>query len=162
MSYRIVDEHEGDYRCLENIKCLEFGAGCNYYVLNNEKPYLRLIIDSSSFNDAVVFYEYLYIGNYTNGIYVVNLKDYSIRKIEVDGYFGYFHINNDVLYILGCNNITAVVLFSNIIWKSKDIAVDGIVFQNIKDDVMYVECEMDPPDGWINRQINITTGKIVK
>lgn len=161
-SYRITNEAELYYDSFDNVKTLELGIGCSLYVFKNDKPYLCVKVEAfSSFTDAVIFGEHLYIGNYTNGLYIIDLKAHTVRNMEIDEYFGYFHQNADRLYVLGCSNITAFDVSSHIIWESEYIAVDGIVFNDIVNNVMYVECEMNPPGGWTERKIDIITGKII-
>lgn len=163
MEYTILNEAEKCFDDLENIKTIELGTGQNFYVLNNGKPYICLKVEAfNAFTDAVIFNDYLYIGNYYNGLYIVNLKDFTVRNIEINGYFGYFHLLNDVLYVLGCCYIIKFDSFSNIIWKSEHIAVDGILFNEIRDNVIYIDCEMDPPGGWIKRTIDAITGKEIR
>lgn len=160
MIYRLIEENEVEYADIYNIKSFEFGCGRIFYVLKDNEPYIRLVIDDGFFKDIVIFNEYVFIGDYTNGVKVFNLKDYTINNIDVDGYFGHFHIDNDMLFVLGCSNVMAFDKSSKVIWKSKDIAIDGIVFDHISNNTMYVECEMDPPGGWETRCINISNGMI--
>lgn len=163
MEYTILNEAEKCYDDFENTKTIVFGTGQYFYVYNNGKPYIHLEVEAfNSFTDAVIFNDYLYIGNYYNGLYIVNLKDFTVRNIEISGYFGYFHLFNNILYVLGCSYIITFDSFSNIIWKSDHIAVDGIVFKEIRNNVMFIDCEMDPPGGWIERTIDTITGKEIR
>ena len=161
MSYKIVDEQEVCLQDFQSVKNIELGVGRKYCVLYNEEPYLSVNVDFFSvFTDAVVFGDYLFVGNYTDGMYIVCLKNFIIKEMAVDGYFGYFEKNNDVLYVLGCSNIIAFDKCAQMIWQSENIAIDGVTFQKIENDMMYVECEMDPwlsydslnielPDGYL-------------
>ena len=98
MLYKIIDDSDEKSNYFEHTKCIEFGCGCNFYIL----------------------------------------KD-------------------DELYVLGCRNVTALDKDLNIKWKSPDIAEDGIVFNDVTNDIMRIECEMDPPGGWNDRQIDLRT-----
>lgn len=163
LSYKIADEQEVCFVDFQNAKNIELGVGRVYYVLSDEEPYLYVNVKYFSlFACAVVFGDYLFVGNYTDGIYIVCLKDFVVQEIAVDGYFGYFEKNSDVLYALGCSNIIAFDKCARMIWISENIAIDGIIFQEIENDIMRVECEMDPPEGWGRRKLDINTGKIVE
>ena len=57
-----------------------------------------------------------------------------------------------------------VMAFSSnlsLLWKTGYLAVDGVVFKSIEGDTMVVECEMDPPGGWIERRIILLDGSII-
>ena len=162
MLYKIIDDNDEKSIYFENTKCIEFGCGCNYYVLKADEPYLKVTTNSGYFNDAIIFNDYICIGLYTDGLRIVNLNDFSIKNLDIDGYFGYFYINNDELYVLGCCNVTALDKDINIKWKSPNIAVDGILFNDVINDIMHIQCEMDPPGGWVERQIDLRTGSVVR
>ena len=162
MSYRIIEEDITDNKEFETIKTIQFGLGRNYDIFHHEKPYLRITVEEhSTFTDAVLFGNYLYIGDYMNGIHIINLIDFTVRNIAIDWYFGRFQKEDDVIYVLGCCNIIAFDCCSQIIWKSDDISGDGITFHKIENHIMYVDCDIDPPGNWIERKINITNGKIL-
>lgn len=163
MSYTIKEKYIGNQKEFENAKTIEYGIGKDYYVLKDEKPYVHIKVeDHGMFTEVILFENHLYIGDYTSGIHIVNLLDFTTKNIEVDFYFGSFQISDDFLYALGGCNVIAFDRCSQIIWKSDNIAVDGITFDRIENDTMYVECEMNPPGGWIKEQINLKNGKNMK
>ena len=159
MKYHIDDSEEC---ATEHIKKIVLGTGKTYYVYNDEDPIALVEINSYGFfTDAIVFGDYVIIGNYYEGIYVISLSDYSVRNIKIKGYFGYFEIDKDVLYVLGCENIVAFDRDLEWLWESDYLAVDGVVCNGIEDNTMMISCEMDPPGGWIKRKISLTDGKIM-
>ena len=159
MKYHIDDSEEC---ATEHIKKIVLGTGKTYYVYNDEDPIALVETNSyGCFTDAIVFGDYVIIGNYYEGIYVISLSDYSVRNIKIKGYFGYFEIDKDVLYVLGCENIVALDRDLEWLWESDYLAVDGVVCNGIEDNTMMIWCEMDPPGGWIKRKISLTDGKIM-
>ena len=134
-----------------------------YCVYNDHDPIVEIELNAHMFfADAIIFGEYVIIGNYYEGIYVISLSDLSVRNIKIKGYFGYFEIDSDVLYVLGCENVVAFDHDLEQLWESDDLAVDGVICEGIEDDTMLINCEMDPPDGWIQRKISLNDGKIIE
>lgn len=77
-------------------------------------------------------------------------------------YFGYFVTTTDAVYVL---DGTGIIAFrANLIekWRNHNLAVDGVTFGGIvNNQIMKVSCEMNPPGKWVERKIDIHTGKIV-
>ena len=163
MRYKIAEAENIDCKDFENIKSICLGSGRLYYVLCDDMPYLSVEVDIFSvFSSAVIFYGYLVIGNYYDGVYIIDLNDLSVKKKDIYGYFGDFEVTENVLYVLGGENITAYDKELNEIWVSDALAVDGIVCGGIENGAMDISCEMDPPGGWVDRKIDITSGKIFR
>ncbi len=162
MNYTVNNEYNYEF---ETVKRIGIGNGKIFYVYKDATPFLSVevnkLIGGDFFIDSIIIGDYLYIGNYYEGVYVINLKDFTFNRVSVDGYFGYFVKNKDCIYILGCENIIAFDIDANIVWKSDQIAVDGIVCDGIEGQIMYISCEMDPPGGWKDMKIDILTGKPV-
>ena len=161
MDYKVNNEYNCEF---ENVKRIGIGTGKIFYVYKDNMPFLSVEINlliGDFFVDSIIVGEYLYIGNYYEGVYVINLKDFTFNNISVDGYFGYFVNNQDYIYILGCENIIAIDIDARFVWKSDNIAVDGIVCNGIEGHIMYISCEMDPPGGWEDMKIDLLTGKTI-
>lgn len=160
MKYHIDDSEE---YVIDNIKKIELGNGKTYIIYSGKEPVVAVEINRYDFfTDAIIFNDYAIIGNYYEGIYVISLSDYSVRNIKIKGYFGYFEIDKNALYVLGCENIVAFSHDLEPLWESDSVAVDGVVCNCIKDNTMMILCEMDPPGGWIERKISLTDGKIME
>lgn len=160
VKYHIDDSEECE---VDNLKNIILGNGKTYYIYRDNDPVAIVNINKYDFfTDAIIFNDYAIIGNYYEGIYAISLSDYCVRNIKIKGYFGYFEIYNDVLYVLGCENIVAIGHDFELIWESDVLAVDGVVCDCIKDYTMMISCEMDPPGGWIERTISLTDGKIIQ
>ena len=161
MNYIVNNDYNYEF---ENVKRIIIGSGKTFYVYEDDTPLLSVevnLITPDCFIDSIIVGDYLYIGNYTEGVYVINLKDFNYNNISIDGYFGEFVKNQDCLYIIGCENIIAIDIDSNFVWKSDYIAVDGIECKGIEGQIMDISCEMDPPGGWEDMKIDLLTGKII-
>jgi len=161
MKYELCDDD--DITDFEATKRIRLGKGRHYCVYRNESPYVSVEVDyHSCFSEAVVFHEFLLIGNYVEGLSIVHLTDLSVEKRDIKGYFGYFEITDDVLYVLGCHYVYAYDSNMNEIWVSDFLAYDGIICKRIEGNIMYLSCEMDPPGGWVDKKIDVITGAVLQ
>lgn len=160
MKYHIDDPEECS---IENIKKIALGTGKTYCIYSEDDPVALVEINAyGCFTDAIIFNDHAIIGNYYEGIYAISLSDLNVRNIKIKGYFGYFEINKDVLYVLGCENIVAFNPDLEQLWESDDLAVDGVICEGIEDDTMMISCELDPPGGWIGRTISLIDGRVIE
>jgi hypothetical protein len=65
----------------------------------------------------------------------------------------------DTLYVLGWTDIVAVEPTLTIRWWARDVAVDGLIFQEPVGPVLHFGAEMDPPGGWFDVEIDAVTGR---
>ncbi|MCR4651563.1 MAG: hypothetical protein K5662_07375 [Lachnospiraceae bacterium] len=162
MEYVVNTEFSYDF---ENVKRISLGSGKLYYVYCDDMPYVSVEVNmpdcGESFTDSLIIGDYLLIGNYLDGVYIINLVDFQVKIIKVDGYFGYFVASKECIYILGSENVIAINKDGNTVWVSDYLAVDGIVCNGIEGHYMNVSCEMDPPGGWVNKKIDLLNGKVI-
>lgn len=145
----------------DDVNKIKLGQDRFYYVLKNGIPFLRVEVDltSSSFDTAVVFYETLCIG-VKDKVFFINMNNFECREICVQMYFGYFYIYKDMLLVLSASGVIAFDNNMHEKWRQSELAVDGVVANEIENDnVLVLSCEIDPPGGWITRRINIFNGK---
>lgn len=76
--------------------------------------------------------------------------------------FGHFGPVDDVLYILGWRNVVAVDSTLEVRWVSHDLAIDGIVWKSSNDERIELAAEIDPPGGWVDVDLDVATGKILR
>jgi hypothetical protein len=160
MEYRIMESADSLY---ENVRSIRLGEGKRLWVYKGDEPFLAVDINiPQCFFDAILFKDYLVIGNYFEGIYFINLDDLKIQNIKVTGYFGHFEVEKDRLYVLGCEDVMAFDERMELLWQSEPLAVDGVVCDAIDGDRMVLSCEMDPPGGWVERVISLKDGSVLK
>ena len=98
-------------------------------------------------------------------VYCLDLETADTRlQLQLDGYFGYLVLDRDssgeeILFVLGCEDIHAYRPSLDLRWHAKDVAADGITFNRIDGDRLWVNAEMDPPGGWFAVEIDLATGK---
>lgn len=167
MSYDLMylyqlSEDNSDF---SDTKTLTLGKGKKYFVTKNSVPYLTAEVEMTSnpFDEACIFGKYLCIGIFEK-IAFVDLETLNVRYDELERfelYFGRFDIiYNDMLFISSGSGITAYDRDLNVIWKNSNLAVDGVCIYGISDDGKYlkVSCELDPPGGWVDKKVDISTG----
>lgn len=145
----------------DDVNKIRLGQDRFYYVLKNGIPFLCVEVDLtlSSFDTAVVFYENLCIG-VEDKVYFIDMNNFECREICVQMYFGYFYIYKDLLFVLSGNGVIAFDNKMHEKWRQSGLAEDGVVVNEIENgNVLVLSCEMNPPDGWITRRINIFNGK---
>ena len=48
------------------------------------------------------------------------------------------------------------------LWRRDDLAIDGVIVGSVGDDIIKLDAEMDPPDGWIERTVRLSTGETIE
>ncbi len=48
-----------------------------------------------------------------------------------------------------------------LVWKSEEIAVDGVIVNDFSETALSVSCETDPPGGWISCQLSLYNGELL-
>ncbi|MDE7122433.1 MAG: hypothetical protein K2O42_09780 [Oscillospiraceae bacterium] len=148
------------------IQTVSFGSGKKYFILKDRKPYLMAEADAVSnfFDKACIFGKYLCIGTGDTVIFV-NLETLGSISMQVNFYFGYFFIYENMLYIASGTGITAVNASIQTVWKNEGLAIDGVIIHEVckKENREYlrISCEMDPPGGWVEKHVNLTNGEIL-
>lgn len=149
------------------IQTVSFGTGKKYFITKNNVPYLVAEVDAVSkfFDKACIFGKYLCIGTDSRVIFV-NLESLGSISMKVNLYFGYFFIHGEILYIASGTGIIAVNHSLQTVWKNETLAEDGVIIheicenrENIK--CLRISCEMDPPDNWQEKLINIQNGEVI-
>ena len=162
MQYELIELQESEFEADDFEYTIKLGDFGYYYVLCDNKPYLKVEMELKKlFDDAVIYNNHLLIGA-SEKVYFVSMPDLKITEIEVEMYFGYFVLSKDAVYILDGSGIIAFNEKFEEIWRNHSLAIDGVILQEMLDDeIMSISCEMDPPGDWVNRKINIKTGEVV-
>lgn len=147
-----------------HIHRLHIGYGKIYYINKNNIPYLEIEISDDSknpFDMVFLFGNYFCIGQ-GNKAYFIDLLTYGVKELDFDWYFAYFYEYNGALYIASDSRLFRLDSKCNFIWKSDKIAIDGVIVDRFSEDVIYVSCEMDPPGGWITRNLSVSSGQEIE
>ncbi|MRG98398.1 hypothetical protein [Polyangium spumosum] len=100
-------------------------------------------------------------------VYVLDIGTSALRAtIAVPSRFGHLALapvptpdgGEEFLFVLGWTDVHAVDRRLETRWIARNVAVDGIVFHEIRGDALIVSAEMDPPGGWVEVALDIRTG----
>ena len=105
-------------------------------------------------------------------VYVLDAATGELRhEISVEGYFGHFKLarvaapaggEEELLFVLGCRDVHAIDARLATRWVARDVAIDGIVFVELRDNAVIVSAEMDPPGGWVDVALDVVTGALLR
>lgn len=82
-----------------------------------------------------------------------------LQKLRVRGYFGYLVTCEDRLFVCGMRDLHCFVPSRRELWCARDIAVDGVTGPTVEGAMVRVHCEMDPPGGWFDVELDLETGR---
>ena len=82
-----------------------------------------------------------------------------LQKVEVSGYFGHLETWEDRLFVCGMRDLHLFAPPRRELWCARDIAVDGITSPTVEGSIVRVHCEMDPPGGWFDVELDLETGR---
>jgi len=93
-------------------------------------------------------------------VYFFDVHSGELRAaIPVLSLFGHLAlVMDDLLLILGWTDVHAIDSQLQTRWIAKNVAVDGIVFGEVRDNAVIVSAEMDPPGGWVDVALDMRTG----
>ncbi len=104
-------------------------------------------------------------------VYILDAANGQLRlTIPVSSYFGHLELvristplggAEELLFVLGCSDVHAIDATLATRWVARNIAIDGLVFVELRGTTIIVSAEMDPPGGWIDVALDLATGAIV-
>lgn len=102
-----------------------------------------------------------------NVVYLFDTCGDLRAQIPVPSLFGHLAIAaiptaggnaEEMLFILGWTDVHAIDSQLETRWIARGIAVDGIVFVEVREGAVILSAEMDPPGGWVNVALDVRTG----
>ena len=141
---------------------ISLGQGRHYYILKDGMPYCLVTVDDKSMITSGTICEGFFVASHNDEVVIISLNDLLVKKkIKPAGYFCRAAFFRDVLLISDCTGITALNRKLEVLWDNHNLAVDGVIFEDtVSDNVIEISCEMDPPGGWVTKEINIISGEV--
>lgn len=140
---------------------LKFGSGKHYAVRADGRVLLRVEVDNDEwnpFNCGIVWRGYFCLG--TGGeIIAVDLATLEYKRYSVEWYFGYFLEHGETLFAASAAGVLAFDTKMDLLWRNESLAVDGVTFGGVSGNVLEISCELDPPGGWVDKRLDILTGR---
>lgn len=135
-------------------------------VTDNGDPVLRVDVysygsdDSYAFEDATLWRGLVLIG-FGNRVHAVAVEDRSVTTINLDSYFGSFHVHPDFVLIASGQSLYRLQPDRTLRWISRDLGIDGVLVHEITATAIHGEGEWDPPGGWQPFAVAIEDGKVI-
>ncbi len=166
---RIAHVLEPPWLQLEPLRLGEvpIGQGTPFaYVLiaEDERPVLRLDIypgPGCFFREkAIIWNGFVAVGLGTSA-FVVSLSSGAVTRPSVDGYFSDFWSSDEVLLVVDATGLTRVGRNGDVLWRNRNLALDGVEVREVKNGVIHGRSCMDPPENWEAFALSVGTGRIV-
>jgi hypothetical protein len=115
----------------------------------------------SPFKDAIMWNNLLAVGH--QGLFYLYdlLENTRLLLFQLDGYFGHLYFNENLFYVTGSGSIYCIDERGNLIWQSPSLGADGILIERFNGNRIHGSGECDPPGGWKDFVLDITTGKLI-
>lgn len=112
----------------------------------------------SPFDDVQIEKNVLDVG-FQDMFYLFDLeRNVNLAAVSMNGYFGHLYFHSEHFFAADSNGIHCLDLQGEIVWQTNNIAVDGVIIDNFENGTIYGQAEMDPPGGWEDFELDLTTG----
>lgn len=138
----------------------EADPGAYITVDRNGEPHVRIDVYSDfggAFTELLTWGGYVVLGA-DAAAHFIGPESQQTRTVACDGYFGHFYPAGDRLLIASATELINVNRLLETEWRRGGLAIDGVVVNDISDDVTG-EGEWDPPGGWRRFRLRLTTGQ---
>lgn len=110
------------------------------------------------FNTCITWRDFFCFGA-GDKIIAARLETPEQKRYAVESYFGHFYPCDNILFAASAAGMLAFNEKMELIWRNENLAVDGVVFGGISGNVLDISCETDPPGGWVDKRLDIRSGK---
>lgn len=130
------------------------------------QPSFRVDLSTSSdecnaFQAAVIWEGFVAIG-FGEHLYFVDLDSHHVQKFNLKSYFGYLQVNGCTLLAASAERIFCFAPSGELLWRSTQLGIDGVVFGEVNDEYIFGHGEYDPPGGWRAFCISAANGDLIK
>lgn len=120
------------------------------------------------FQDAHCVESIAYIG-FGRYLFVVNTRTGMTASHRLDGYFGHMYHDGDLacfpsnfsVLVTSASEALAFSRAGDLVWKQRDLGIDGVVVHAVNGQRLDGEGEWDPPGGWRKFSVTIDTGFVM-
>lgn len=122
---------------------------------------IDVYFDPDEYNFEVAAQEWNHLVAVAAGesLYLVNQIDKTTVRHNLRGYFCEFAVAEDQLFVASAEQILAVGPAGELLWRSEELGIDGVVIHEVASETIRGAGELDPPGGWesflISRQSGI-------
>jgi hypothetical protein len=127
----------------------------------NKVLQIRFEAFCSPFKDVIIRNSLLAIGHQDHFYIYDLLENTSLLVLQMDGYFGHLYVNINLFFVTSAGSIYCIDEKGNLIWQNPNLATDSILIERFGKNIIYGRSECDPPGGWQDFVLDMTTGKLI-
>lgn len=130
-------------------------------VSRNGDPWKRLDLYgtlSLPFIEGVYWQGKIVIG-FGNWLCVVDPVDDEVSSHPMDGYFGHLYPYDGFLLAASASCLHCFSPDGHRIWIARNLGIDGVLVDDVDGDVIRGRGEWDPPGGWLDFAVKLSTGE---
>lgn len=123
----------------------------------------------SYFQEVGLTEGFVFIG-FGEFVFVFALATKSISAYELNGYFGHLYSAEELnassmdfaMLVCSASEVLSFSALGGLQWTARNLAVDGVLVESVKDGVIFGTAEWDPPGGWQSFALAIKTGELLQ
>lgn len=112
------------------------------------------------FQEAVIWKEFVVIG-FAERLHLVDLQSGHRFEFKLESCFGSLWLGEMLLLAASAQRIFCIGSDATLRWRSRQLAIDGIVMQDPTDRVLRGSGEWDPPGGWRDFCLSLEDGTLL-
>jgi hypothetical protein len=110
-----------------------------------------------AFEAAIAWAGFVVIG-FGSRVHFVSTRTRHATTIPLSGYFGYVYPQGDRLLVADASYLRCFDSDGALLWRSKELGIDGVVVSAVADGIIEGQGEWDPPGGWVPFRVDLVTG----
>jgi hypothetical protein len=134
-------------------------------VESDAEPLLRFDLyccseEHYAFEQACVWSEFIAVG-WGNHAYLVHRGTRHVSVIALGSYFGLLYPTENGLLIASGERLQFISPDGNQVWQSDVLGIDGVIVDDVDNELIRGQGEWDPPGGWKPFSVCVSTGRVV-
>lgn len=110
--------------------------------------------------DALVWSDRVFVG-FGHRVYIIDPGKQSASEIYLGREFLHFYANQDYLLVASAESMLRLAPDGTILWRTSNLAIDGVVVNSVEKGVIQAEGEWDPPGGWKPFALRLDSGALI-
>lgn len=175
ISAKFVEQYDFDVDKVTSIEvCKKTVLGSpNYQVLIDENEKSSCLLKIFLFDEADCFHELKYSDKFVvtgcgEKVHFFSFEDKSVRSYELNDYFGHLYPSHDIeakfieneIFVASASQLFKFKPNGQLEWASETLGIDGVVIEEIEEQVIRGAGEYDPPGGWKKFEVRTEDGTI--
>ena len=115
---------------------------------------------SFSSEEAIVWRDTLVIVGFGSHVHAINIINSTVVTVELGSYFGHIYPSDNFVLLASAEHLFRLEPDRTVLWKSDDLAIDGVIVEEIGPNVIRGDGEWDPPGGWRPFAVSVVDGKL--